>query len=63
MASGGDPCGIVEKMSTLLKEIKDFVQAEDPEMDGKSSPKGNSACPVIPDDFGCPISLDSEVDP
>jgi hypothetical protein len=39
MASGGDPGGIVEKMSTLLKEIKDFVQAEDPEMGGKSSQK------------------------
>ncbi|ONM29813.1 plant U-box protein [Zea mays] len=63
MASGGDPSGIVEKMSTLLKEIKDFVQAEDPEMGGKSFPKGNSACPVIPDDFRCPISLDLMKDP
>lgn len=68
MASGGDPDALVEKMSMLLKRIKDFVQTEDPEMGaqastGNISPKDNSARPVIPDDFRCPISLDLMKDP
>ncbi|XP_066395677.1 protein spotted leaf 11-like [Miscanthus floridulus] len=68
MASGGDPGAVVEKMSMLLKRIKDFVQTEDPEMGAQAStanisPKDNSARPVIPDDFRCPISLDLMNDP
>ena len=68
MASGGDPGAVVEKMSMLLKRIKDFVQTEDPEMGAQAStanisPKDNSAHPVIPDDFRCPISLDLMNDP
>ncbi|TKV96854.2 hypothetical protein SEVIR_9G456100v4 [Setaria viridis] len=68
MASGGDPGAIVEKMSMLLKRIKDFVQTQDPEMGAQASttdisPKDNSACPAIPDDFRCPISLDLMKDP
>ncbi|KAL6645877.1 hypothetical protein ACP70R_017485 [Stipagrostis hirtigluma subsp. patula] len=47
MASGGDPGAVVEKMSMLLKKIKDFVQTQDPEID----------------DFRCPISLDLMKDP
>ncbi|XP_062210773.1 protein spotted leaf 11-like [Phragmites australis] len=68
MASGGDPGAVAEKMSMLLKKIKDFVQTQDPEMGAPASttdisPKDNSSCPVIPDDFRCPISLDLMKDP
>ncbi|CAL5386857.1 unnamed protein product [Camellia sinensis] len=75
-ASGGDPGEGMEKMSTLLKKIKDFVQTESPDLDSpvgeKSVPAscseqpstdGNSKSLVIPDDFRCPISLELMRDP
>ncbi|KAB2606873.1 U-box domain-containing protein 13-like [Pyrus ussuriensis x Pyrus communis] len=75
--SGGDPGESIEKMSMLLKKIKDFVQTENPDMDapaaGKnilascsgqaSTDKNHKAPPVIPDDFRCPISLELMNDP
>uniref|UniRef100_A0A0A9CRQ5 U-box domain-containing protein 12 n=1 Tax=Arundo donax TaxID=35708 RepID=A0A0A9CRQ5_ARUDO len=68
MASGGDPGAVVDKMSMLLKKMKDFVQTQDPERGAPASttdisPKDNSTCLVIPDDFRCPISLDLMKDP
>lgn len=68
MASGGDPGAVVEKMSMLLKRIKDFVQSRDPEMGTpvnttELSGKDNMASPIVPDDFRCPISLDLMKDP
>jgi hypothetical protein len=75
-ASGGDPGESFEKMSMLLRKIKDFVQTENPNMDApageKSNPPScsgqlstdkNSKAPVIPDDFRCPISLELMKDP
>ncbi|XP_062171512.1 U-box domain-containing protein 13-like isoform X2 [Alnus glutinosa] len=75
-ASGGDPGESIEKMSMLLKKIKDFVQTENPNMDaparekslppscsGQASTDKNHKAPVIPDDFRCPISLELMKDP
>lgn len=75
-ASGGDPEESIEKMSMLLKKIKDFVQTEIPDMDipareksgsvscsGQASTDKNHKASVIPDDFRCPISLDLMKDP
>ncbi|OVA18338.1 Armadillo [Macleaya cordata] len=76
VASGGDPEESIEKMSMLLKKIKDFVQTDNPDMDapanGNSHPSGvgeqvsdngSPKSPVIPDDFRCPISLELMKDP
>ncbi|XP_077239126.1 plant U-box 13 [Tasmannia lanceolata] len=75
-ASAGDPGENFEKMSMLLKKIKDFVQTENPDMGGpaidgglpssgagQASLNGSSKSPVIPDDFRCPISLELMKDP
>ena len=68
VASGGDPGEIIEKMSMLLKKIKDFMQTQNPEMGTPAIPKllpfhEKSKVPVIPDDFRCPISLELMKDP
>lgn len=75
-ASGGDPGASFEKMSMLLKKIKDFVQTENLAIDDNNRGKGLSStssrqgasekshqAPVIPDDFRCPISLELMKDP
>ncbi|MFS7934594.1 putative U box domain, armadillo-like helical, Zinc finger, RING/FYVE/PHD-type [Helianthus anomalus] len=75
-ASGGDPDESIEKMSKVLKQIKDFVQTSSPF--AGSPPGETSALPsctgqgmlvqnpkngAIPDDFRCPISLELMKDP
>lgn len=77
-SSGGDPGESIEKMSMLLKKIKDFVQTENPDLDAPpateknilascsgqaSTDKNHKVPPVIPDDFRCPISLELMKDP
>ncbi|KAJ6948068.1 U-box domain-containing protein 13-like [Populus alba x Populus x berolinensis] len=75
-ATGGDPGESIEKMSMLLKKIKDFVQTENPNLDapereknlppsgsGQAIVDGSHQMPVIPDDFRCPISLELMKDP
>ncbi|XP_050212404.1 U-box domain-containing protein 13 [Mercurialis annua] len=75
-ATGGDPEANIEKMSMLLKKIKDFVQTENPNLEtirkeknlppsgsGQASTNANHKAPVIPDDFRCPISLELMKDP
>lgn len=67
-SSGGDPGENIEKMSMLLKKIKDFVQTQNPEMGTPANPKYLSVneepqTPVVPDDFRCPISLELMKDP
>lgn len=67
-SGGGDPGENIEKMSMLLKKIKDFVQTQNPEMGPQSDPKsfplnGKPKVPVVPDDFRCPISLELMKDP
>lgn len=75
-ATGGDPEESIEKMSMVLKKIKDFVQTENPDIgppaqedpnpsscSAQPSTEGNLKSPVIPDDFRCPISLELMRDP
>ncbi|KAG6765194.1 U-box domain-containing protein 14-like [Populus alba x Populus x berolinensis] len=65
IASGGDPGDWFEKMSSLFKKLKDYVQTENPEIDSAEAGKGmiKHRSPVIPDDFRCPISLELMKDP
>ncbi|XP_021295512.1 U-box domain-containing protein 14 [Herrania umbratica] len=65
IASGGDPGECFEKISSLLKKLKDYVLIENPEADTSESEKDmmKHRSPVIPDDFRCPISLELMKDP
>ncbi|KAI3981234.1 hypothetical protein MKX01_041373 [Papaver californicum] len=74
VASGGDPEESIEKMSMLLKRIKDFIQTDNPEIDISAiknshlsglgeQVSGNDSLKSIPDDFRCPISLELMKDP
>ncbi|KAL9680189.1 hypothetical protein QQ045_018067 [Rhodiola kirilowii] len=71
LASGGDPGENIEKISNLLKKIKDFVQTENPNFDARTKDKSggpgavnsDTKLPLIPDDFRCPISLELMKDP
>lgn len=75
-ASDGDPGGRFEKMSTLLKKIKDFVLTENPEIGAPSKQQSHTRTGgqataekkditslLIPEDFRCPISLELMIDP
>lgn len=75
-ASDGDPGGRFEKMSILLKKIKDFMLTENPEIGASSKEqshprtgrqatagKKDISSLHIPEDFRCPISLDLMKDP
>ncbi|KAK4376023.1 hypothetical protein RND71_006700 [Anisodus tanguticus] len=73
-ATGEDPEKGIEKMSVILRKIKDFVLTETPEIDsssreksltcsGQASIEATHKAPVIPDDFRCPISLELMKDP
>ncbi|KAM3398456.1 U-box domain-containing protein 13 [Capsicum galapagoense] len=74
IATDGDPEERIEKMSMLLKKIKDFVQTENPNIDsyardksstvsGQASADRSQKVTVIPDDFRCPIALELMRDP
>nr|GMD61336.1 U-box domain-containing protein 13-like [Ipomoea batatas] len=73
IATVGDPEETIEKMSMLLRRIKDFVQTENPDIIssakevssscGQASTEGSHKTPAIPDDFRCPISLELMRDP
>ncbi|XP_041995012.1 U-box domain-containing protein 13-like [Salvia splendens] len=73
-ATGGDPEESIEKMSMLLKKVKEFVQSTNPNIDSttteNSTPTSsggkvltNQKSLVIPNDFRCPISLELMKDP
>ncbi|KAK9122676.1 hypothetical protein Sjap_012278 [Stephania japonica] len=72
-ATSEDPGESIEKMSMLLKSIKDFMQTENPNLGasekhssgahGQASADGSPKSLVIPDDFRCPISLELMKDP
>nr|A2ZLU6.2 RecName: Full=Protein spotted leaf 11; AltName: Full=Cell death-related protein SPL11; AltName: Full=RING-type E3 ubiquitin transferase SPL11 [Oryza sativa Indica Group]Q0IMG9.2 RecName: Full=E3 ubiquitin-protein ligase SPL11; AltName: Full=Cell death-related protein SPL11; AltName: Full=Protein spotted leaf 11; AltName: Full=RING-type E3 ubiquitin transferase SPL11 [Oryza sativa Japonica Group]AAT94160.1 cell death-related protein SPL11 [Oryza sativa Japonica Group]AAT94161.1 cell death-rela len=70
VASGGgqDPGEHIERMSMLLKKIKDFVQTQNPDMGPPMASRvldsnGDSRPITIPDEFRCPISLELMKDP
>ncbi|KAF7070871.1 hypothetical protein CFC21_076312 [Triticum aestivum] len=70
VASGGgqDPGEHIEKLSMLLKKIKDFVQTNNPEMGPPMASKimdtsGDQKSVIVPDEFRCPISLELMKDP
>ncbi|KAJ6428922.1 hypothetical protein OIU84_020547 [Salix udensis] len=65
IAGVGDPGDWFEKLSSLFKKLKDYVQMENPEIDSSEAEKGmiKHRSPVIPDDFRCPISLELMKDP
>ncbi|KFK26673.1 hypothetical protein AALP_AA8G277900 [Arabis alpina] len=71
-SSGGDPGESFEKMSMVLKKIKDFVQTHNPNLDDapmrqkyplSKSQDENQDIPIPPEDFQCPISLELMKDP
>ncbi|KAL6563524.1 hypothetical protein OROGR_002483 [Orobanche gracilis] len=69
----GDPGENIEKMSMLLKKVKDFVQTVNPNIASEKPDTSSSSRKtltegiqknlVIPDDFRCPISLELMKDP
>ncbi|KAK8952160.1 Protein spotted leaf 11 [Platanthera zijinensis] len=66
--ASGVPEQSIEKMSMLLKKIKEYVQTYNPKMGSPLNPDplssdGKCKTPVIPDDFRCPISLELMRDP
>ncbi|KAK4578722.1 hypothetical protein RGQ29_028704 [Quercus rubra] len=65
ISSNGDPGDCFEKMSSLFKKIKVWVLTENPQVETSEGEKGliKHRSPVIPDDFRCPISLESMKDP
>lgn len=65
ISSCGEPADCFEKMAWLLRNLKDSVIRENPEVDPSESEKGliKHRSPVIPDDFRCPISLELMKDP
>ncbi|KAL5205826.1 hypothetical protein ABZP36_034035 [Zizania latifolia] len=69
---GQDPGEHIEKMSMLLKKIKDFVQTQNPEMgppmpskvlDSNGDPRPAAVPTIVPEEFRCPISLELMKDP
>uniref|UniRef100_A0A2P2JW22 RING-type E3 ubiquitin transferase n=1 Tax=Rhizophora mucronata TaxID=61149 RepID=A0A2P2JW22_RHIMU len=65
ISSDGDPGEWFEKMSNILRKLKDYIQVEIPEGDTSDAEKSlmKHRFPVIPDDFRCPISLELMKDP
>lgn len=65
IASGGDPGESFERMSLILKKLKDCVLMENPVDDISKGDQSlvKHRSPVIPDDFRCPISLELMKDP
>ncbi|CAL9074171.1 unnamed protein product [Musa textilis] len=65
ISSVGEPDVSVEEMSSLLKKLKDCSLLENPTSAGieRKTSFAKHRCPVIPDDFRCPLSLELMKDP
>lgn len=62
VANDSEPGEVIDKMSMLLKRIKDFVQTHESEFVSFTS-RDVRETPVIPNDFRCPISWELMGDP
>ncbi|KAH0468917.1 hypothetical protein IEQ34_002149 [Dendrobium chrysotoxum] len=68
LTGGADPEESLERMSMLLKKMKDFVLTQNHEMENRPNPiipvsKGSISPLTIPEDFRCPICLELMKDP
>ncbi|XP_037493019.1 U-box domain-containing protein 14 [Jatropha curcas] len=65
ISSNGDLGEWLQKMSSILMNLKDYVEMGNPEADNSEAEKSSfkHRSPVIPDDFRCPISLELMKDP
>ncbi|KAI4384399.1 hypothetical protein MLD38_002563 [Melastoma candidum] len=65
ISCGGNPGDCFEKMTSLLKKLKDCVLQESPDGNQPEVDKEpmKHRSPIIPDDFRCPISLELMRDP
>ncbi|KAL8136454.1 hypothetical protein V2J09_002455 [Rumex salicifolius] len=63
--SNGEVGNSFEMMSTVFRRLNDYLLTVSTEFDLSDAEKGfnKHRCPVIPDDFRCPVTLELMIDP